>query len=139
MPGRVLQQVLAHVVVPPGSGRFDWRYQFVPLRFFIHNRGSAQAEAVIIEIDLPADCQAVFAPADDRNPRGWAVAVNRAANRVRIEGERLVHGDHRWSRDVYVRFFRREWRYALEWTARAGNVAAPTRGTLHVEILPCSP
>ena len=132
--GEVCLRLLAHVVAPPATGRFDCRYQFVPLRFFIHNRGEHQAEAVIVDIDFPEHCQAILAPRDEQDKRAWQTGVVRGANRVRIEGERLIHGDRRRSGEVYVRFFRRDWRYTLEWTARAGNVVRPVRGSLKVEI-----
>lgn len=139
MPSKVLLQIMSHVFIPPNTGRFDCCYQFIPLRFFIHNRGQHQAEAVVIDINFPDDCQAVAASPNERDRKAWETKVSRSANRVRIEGERVIHGDHQHSQDVYVRFFRRGCLYTLEWTARAGNVLAPVRGSLQVEVLENGP
>lgn len=134
-PAQVALRLLTHLVLPPGAGGTGLGYQFVPLRLFIHNRGQRQAENVVVEVDFPDGCQVVASPPDDRNLYAWQTLVSRRANRVRIEGRQLVHGDHRWSRDIYVRLFRGEPLYALNWTARVGDVTEPTKGTIHIRTL----
>ena len=138
-PAQVTFWLLTHLLVPRPAEQAGLGYQFVPMRFFIHNRGQHQAENVVVEVGFSDNCQAIVSFPDERNPYAWQTSVSRRTNRVRIEGRQLVHGDYHWSQDIYVRVFQGEPHRVLDWTARAGNVVKSTSGTVHLKTFSSHP
>ena len=128
----LMTRTLGHFLV---RSQFGFFYHLLPLRFFVHNFGQAQAETLIADITFPRECQVVFPKNDEHRVPAWSIGVQRSRNAVRIRGGALVHGDWNSPGIVYIRCPRREQSLTLQWTATAGKLSARMTGSLYLHVL----